>query len=337
MNSPAAVVAILFNADDSHGSAARRRELLSEHAVAGAAREAAADLAAAGFRPRLVPVRGRIEDLLGRLRRLRPAAVVNLCEGFCGQSAGEPRVAGLLELMGVPFTGNPSAALGLCRDKFRVNAVLRAHGLPVPRGWLLTAADPLPVGLPFPVIVKPNAEDASLGIYPRSVVRTPAALRTQVARVTAAYGAPALVEPFLSGREFNAGLIEAPDLRVLPLAEITYRRFPRGQPRLLNYDAKWRPRHPAYRGTVPVCPARLAPALARRLASMACEAFRRLNLRGYARVDIRLDGRGRPLLLDVNPNPDTSRDAGLARMLKAAGMSGPAFWKHQLDLVLTAG
>ncbi len=334
MNARARPVCILFNAWVA--PCGRRRETLSERAVEGAAREAAECLAAEGYPVRLVPVGRRIEPALDRLRRLRPAVVVNLCEGFRGRSDGEAPVAGLLELLGLPFTGSGSAALFRCHDKFQAHAVLRAHGVPGPRAWLIEDPGRLPDGLRFPAIVKPSREDASLGIYPESVVRTAAALRAQAARVRADYGQPALVEDYIAGRELYVALVELPEPRLLPLSEIEFRGFPRGAPRIMSYDAKWRPHHPAYRRTQPVCPARVAPALADHLERLARTAFRVLGVRGYARADFRVDARGRPYVLEVNPNPDTSRDAGLMRMLAAAGLSPGAFWRGQIERALAA-
>ena len=102
----------------------------------------------------------------------------------------------------------------------------------------------------------------------------------------------------------------------------------------MGYEAKWQAAHPTYRGTVPVCPARVSPALERRLTRFALQAYRVLKLRGYARVDFRLDARARPYILEVNPNPDTSREAGLARSLAAEGIAYEDFWRSQVRLAL---
>ena len=332
MNTRSIVVGILYNAFEP--GLGRPKETLSERAVETAARQAGAALQARGYRLQWIPVRDRIEEIVAPLRRRRPAAVVNLCEGFRGRSAYEAQVAGLLELLDIPFTGNSSFALSQCHDKFKTNAILKAGGLPTPPSWLVEDERQLPAAVRFPLIVKPNCEDASIGIYPDSVVRTRPALRKQVAHVLAAYDQPALVESFVNGREINVAMVEDPAPRVLPLAEILFRNYPPGLPRIVGYDAKWRCAHPTYRGTLPVCPAQVAPVLAQRLARYARQAWRILNLRGYARVDFRLDARARPYILEVNPNPDTSRAAGLARSLAAAGVAYEDFWRSQVRLAL---
>ncbi|MBU4212670.1 MAG: ATP-grasp domain-containing protein [Verrucomicrobia bacterium] len=332
MNVRSTRVGILYNAFVPR--LGRPKETLSARALETAARQAGAALAADGYRIQWIPVRDRIEEIVAPIRRRRPAVIVNLCEGFRGHSAYEAQVAGLLELLDIPFTGNSSHALFQCHDKFRTNAILKASALPTPPGWLVEDERQLPAAARFPLIVKPNCEDASIGIYPHSVVRTRMALRKQVARVLAAYDQPALVESFVDGREINAAIVEESEPRVLPLSEILFQHYPAGLPRIVGYDAKWQAAHPTYRGTVPVCPARVSPTLAQRLTRFALQAYRVLKLRGYARVDFRLDARSRAYILDVNPNPDTSREAGLARSLAAEGIAYEDFWRSQVRLAL---
>ncbi len=313
----------------------RRGEQASELAAAQAAAEAAAALAAAGWPTALLPVRSCLADLVARLRRARPGVIVNLCEGFAGRPAWEAQVAGVLELMGIPFTGNPSAALFLGQDKFRSKAVLTAWGLPTPAGRLAPAADAPGGRLRFPLIVKPNAEDGGIGIGRDSVVRDGKLLRRQTARLAQRYRQPALIENYIAGREFNVALVEgARGLRALPVSEIVFRNLPPGRPQIVGYDAKWKPGCAWYRATVPVCPARIPVRLARRLRKLALAAGAALGIRGYARVDFRVDRRGRPFILEVNPNPDPSRAAGLARALAAAGIAYETFWYRQVRQTL---
>jgi D-alanine-D-alanine ligase len=324
-------VLVLYNAAQPR----RRGEAAAERATAAAAAQAAAALKMAGFKTALLPVRDCLTAMLCALRRARPAAVVNLCEGFAGRPDFEAQVAGALELLGIPFTGNPSAALFLCQDKFRAKAVLQRWGLPAPDGWLAAPGCVRPGRLRFPLIVKPNAEDGSIGIGPDAVVRNRAALRRQTARVARLYGPPALVESYIAGREFNAAVVEeAGKLRVLPIAEIEFRNLPASLPRIVGYDAKWKAACAWYRGTAPVCPARIPARLAERLAGLARAACAALRIRGYARVDFRVDRRNRPFILEVNPNPDTARAAGFARALAAAGCGYESFWEQQVRRVL---
>lgn len=326
-------VVVLYNAADPMPG--RRDEQASERASATAATQAAGALAATGFRTALMPVQSRLTDLVDGLRRARTSVVVNLCEGFAGRSAFEAQVAGVLELMGIPFTGNPSTALFLCQDKHRAKAVLKAWGLRSPRGWRAMSADELPGHLQFPLIVKPVAQDASIGINPDSMVHDRAALRRQIARLVKRYGQAALIEDYIDGREFNVPIVEdIAGFRALPVSEIVFRDLPKALPRIVGYDAKWKTTCNWYRQTEPVCPARVSARLAGRLGKLALTACAALRVRGYARVDFRVDLRGRPFILEVNPNPDTSREAGWAQSLAAAGIAYETFWEQQIRWTL---
>ena len=329
-------VGILFNAFDARRQGADP-EAASELAVESAVDQADEALQAAGRRVVRLAATGSVAGLLERIRRAKVDVVVNLCEGFRGDPKLEAQVAGLLELMELRYTGCGSRTLALCQNKYQTNALLAARGMPVPRGWLAGADRDLPGVLPFPLIVKPNAEDASRGIYPESVVRTRGAMRLQIARVVERYGAPALVEEFVDGREFNVAVIQAPETRALPVSEIVFHDFPKDRPRIVDYPAKWDAAHPSYRQTLPVCPARLSDGMAGALKRLALRAFSELGLRGYGRIDFRTDARGRTVIIEVNPNPDTNRDAGFMLALNAAGIPVSDFWLGQIQLALTSG
>ncbi len=330
---PGMKIGVLFNAFDARLQGADK-EAASELAVESAAEQAAQALRAAGRRVALLPAAGGVADLAERILRARANVVVNLCESFRSDPKLEAQAAGLLELMGQPHTGCGSRTLALCQNKYQTNALLAARGLRVPRGWPANALRDLPAALPFPLMVKPNAEDASRGIYPESVVRTRGELRRQLSRVLDRYGAPALVEEFLDGREFNVAVIQDPEARALPVSEIDFRLLPKGLPRIVDFPAKWDESHPSYRQTPAVCPARISRTMAGTRARLALEAFGELGLSGYGRVDFRTDARGRPVIIEVNPNPDTNRGAGFMLALGAAGITASEFWLGQVRLAL---
>lgn len=259
------------------------------------------------------------------LRETAPRAVFNLAEAVRGVPALEPAVPALLELLGIPYTGNGPFTLALCLDKPRTKALLRGYGLPTPPWRVLE--DPHGgslEGLELPLIVKPSAMDASHGIDPDSVVHDEAAARRRAALVIERFGQPALVEQFVDGRELNVSIVDDPPA-VLPASEIDF-RLPPGAPRIVGYEAKWIEGTEAHAGTPVVCPATLEPELEAAVRDLALRAFRAVGARDYARVDLRVDREGRPFILEVNPNPDVSPAAGLARAARAAG------WRYD-DLV----
>ena len=258
-----------------------------------------------------------LDRFMGRLAGVD--MIFNLVESLDGVAADEHRVAALMELTGRPVTGATSETLALCRRKDRVNALLAARGLPVP-DWLLASAGEVPAWDAFPAIVKPAGEDGSVGIDESSVVEDPFELRAAIDRCPG----DAIVQRFVAGRELNVGIVGGV---VLPVAEI---EFSHAQ-RLVTYAAKWEPGSDADLGTRPVCPARIPDALAGRARDVALGAWRAVGGRGYGRVDLRTDGDGSVHILEVNPNPDLSPGAGLARMAAVAGWDFDALVTRILD------
>lgn len=270
-----------------------------------------------GYDPVLVEFNGNPSEWLSELATGRFQLAFNLCEGLDNQAAGEPVAAALVELLGIPLTGASSDMLALCLRKDRANAVLRAHGIPVPE-WILVRPDgPRGRWRRFPAIVKPAGEDGSFGIGADCVVGDRAALETVVARGCQQWGRM-LVQRFVGGREFNLAIVGG---RVLPHAEIDFSRLAPGLPAVVTYAAKWEHGSPADRGTIPRCPARLPARLAARLTQLAQQVWAAVDGTGYGRIDVRVDGRGTTFVTDVNPNPDLGVQAGLARQAAAAGWS----------------
>ena len=276
-----------------------------------------------------LPVGESSARLIEDLSTLRCDAVFNLCEGLGGTGAGEAAVAGLLELCGVAYTGCSAETLSLVRDKARTKWLLAGGGLPTAPFCRVLADEPLPRAAlaalleAGPCIVKPAREDASLGISADSVVTNLPALERQATEVRARYG-DVLIEQFIDGREFNVGVVMLPEPRLLPIAEIEFAENA-GRWKLVTYNAKWAEDSDECLGTPPRCPADVSPELAADLGRVALAATRMTGCRDYARVDVRVNERGEPFVLEVNPNPDISPGAGFPRALAAAGIEYDEF------------
>ena len=256
---------------------------------------------------------------IDRVRRGKFDLAFNLCECIDGIAAYEPAVISVLEVLSVPYTGSSSWTTAFCLRKHVVNALLERSGLPVPRWAVVTPGSTLPT-VGFPAICKPAAEDASVGVEQRSVVRN---MRALAARVDAMHERwnEILVQRFIDGREVNVGIVDG---QVLPVSEIRFDSMPKGMWRIVSYRSKWELGSDEDLGASPVCPAEISAPLAAELKRLALDAWKAVGGEGYGRVDIRIDSQGRPWILEVNANPDIAPDAGLARMACAAGMDYPA-------------
>jgi D-alanine-D-alanine ligase len=270
--------------------------------------------------------------LIDGLRDHRPDVVFNLFEGLADFGDTEAHVAGVLEWLELPFTGCPYQTLCLARRKHLTKHLLAGAGLPTAKFFAVEEGPVEECALGWPVIVKPATQDASVGVDQGSVVTNLDRLNERVAYLLETYGGPVLVEEFISGREFNVGVVETPELRVLPVSEILFvEKDPDYWP-LVTYDAKWKPGTRDYEATPPAYPARVSPRLREKLETLAAQAFRLLGCRDYARVDFRMRG-SKPYILEVNPNPDFSPMAGLSGGLQSAGISHAQF---TIDLVQRA-
>jgi D-alanine-D-alanine ligase len=266
---------------------------------------------------------------IDKIRRARLDLVFNLCESVDGIAALEPPVISVLELLGIPHTGSSSWTTSLTLRKHIVNAALERAGLPVPKFALVRQGSPMPA-VGFPAICKPAAEDASIGIEQRSVVRTTRALNERVTAMLERWD-EVLVQRYVDGREVNVGILGD---AVLPISEIRFDHMPKGMWKIVTYRSKWEEGSDEDLGSVPHCPARLPAGAAAQLRKIAMTAWKIVGGVGYGRVDLRIDERGRPWILEVNANPDISPDAGLARMARVAGIDYGALIRRVCELGL---
>jgi D-alanine-D-alanine ligase len=254
----------------------------------------------------------------------------NLTEYLGGTAEGEERATSLLELVGRPFTGNSSRALSLCRSKIVTRALLAEAGVPVPPGRAIRSPDASLAGLSWPSIIKPSDEDSSRGIEHDSVAENERQARGLIDRLFCRGFGPCLVESFVGGREFGVGLVEeAPGVvRTLPILEVHYQSRAQGNRNFLCYSTKWDEGHALHATSQMTAAAPIADATRARLEAIALDVWRVCGLRGYARVDLRLDDAKQPFVIDVNPNPDIGTDGGLAECAARAGIPYPELLGH---------
>jgi D-alanine-D-alanine ligase len=276
----------------------------------------------AGFKVNVLPVynaRRFINDILN----LKTDLIYNFCEMVELESQEEVFAAGLFELVKVPYTGAPPMTLGLCLDKAKTKIILSHYGIPTAKFDLFNESIDgcKKINLRFPVIVKPVREDASAGINEKSVVYDRKELEERVEYIIKMFKQPALVEEFIDGREVNVAILGNNPPVVLPISEIDFSHLPSHLPKIVSYEAKWIPNTDYYEKTIPICPAPLEPELERKIKDIALSCYKIMGCRDYARVDMRIDKEGNPYVLEVNPNPDLSRNAGFMRSASVYGLT----------------
>ncbi|MHB8898021.1 MAG: D-alanine--D-alanine ligase family protein [Thermoguttaceae bacterium] len=269
-----------------------------------------------------------------------PDRVFYLVESLDGTDCLAHIPAFLLETMGIPYTGAPAASLVLTNHKIRAKRMMALAGLPTPPWWEScrrrgpdgpgnSPGQGLQAGgeaFPARYILKPVEEHASVGMTDECVglFRDEDDLRRSLEKQSDLVGGACFAERYIEGREFNVAILGTPEGPiVLPPAEIDFSAFPPGKPRIVGYDAKWASGSFEFENTprcFPCVPGGADFDLGERLAGLARRCWTVFGLRGYVRVDFRLDGDENPWILEINTNPCLSPDAGYAAALVQGGI-----------------
>ena len=272
---------------------------------------------------------------LTALRSGAPALVFNLVESLEGEGRFIHFAPAVLESLGIPFTGASSTAMLLTSNKLLAKRAMAAAGIRT-APWIEEPDQTSPrIGPSTLCIVKSVWEHASIGIDASSIV--PAAeIAPVMADRRSRFGGTWFAERFIPGREFNISVLDGPKgPQVLPLAEIVFQGYGADEPLIVDYAAKWDPESPKFHGT----PRRfntLDPAspLARQIRDLTLACWHTFELTGYARVDFRIDDKGRPWVLEVNANPCLSSDAGFVAAAAEAGLDPTAVVRRIADAAL---
>lgn len=313
-------IAVIYSPEDLGGEAVSR-------AVVDCATEVHDTLAAMGHRASLVRVDEGIGPFVERLEALQPDAVFNLCEGYRQWSAGESCVAGLLDLLGIPYTGAGALALGIALDKPLAKELFIARQIPTPRFAVYQQPPARLPALRFPLMLKLAGEDASIGITADNVAHDETSALTRLQQLLDQYRTPVLVEEFIDGREFTVALLDGQPLLVEEI-EI------RVEPRIVDFRAKWTAGSAEYAGTLAVFNPAITDDKRDELTTLARRVWDVIGLRDYARVDFRMDADGSIYVLEANPNPDLSAGSGYRRSLEVAQISYGDFITRLLNNAL---
>jgi D-alanine-D-alanine ligase len=290
------------------------------------------------------------------LLRQRPDVIFNLVESLDGDDSLVYLPLGVLDALGVPYTGSSTASLLLTTDKLLAKERMRVARFPTPAwiqcvgnrragGFVSTAEPPIPRSW----IIKGVSDQGSRGMGDDAVLRDVGQedVMCQVLERAARTGRPCFAEEFIEGREFNLALLAgekrgqspfvrstlravpangdcplfSPEPQPLPPAEIEFSAYPPDKPRIVGHRAKWQSdsfeySHTPRRFDFPPEDGPLLDQL-RHLAVLCSALFR---LHGWSRVDFRVDAAGRPWILEVNANPCLSPDAGFAAALQQASI-----------------
>lgn len=266
------------------------------------------------------------ENAFDKLRDLKPDIVFNVAEGFYGISR-EAQIPAILEMLNIPYTGSDPLTLSICLDKGRTKEILTYHKIPTPSFITVNDINEIKnIALRFPLIIKPNAEGSSKGIFSSSFVNNKEELTREAERILNEYHQSALIEEFLPGREFTVAMIgNGNETEVLPIVEILYQDFPENFIPIYSYEAKWILDSKENPLDVFSCPASIDKNLEDQIKETCLRTYSVLRCRDWSRIDIRLDEQGIPNIIEVNPLPgilpDPQDNSCFPKAARTAGMS----------------
>lgn len=261
--------------------------------------------------------------------------VFNYAEGLHGEDR-EAQLPAMLEMLKLPYTGSGPLTQTLALNKAKAKEILAAHQIPtLPFQLMVDATEPLADYLTFPLIVKPVAQGSSAGITNQSVVRNTAQLKRQVRFITATFKQPALVEPFLSSREFSVAMLGNPP-QILPIIESDHTKLPKEYQPLDSLEVKWLFEEEADADNL-ICPARLEPKLKTQIETICRQIWKALGVRDLCRIDVRCDEQNRLYVLEINSQaglipPEISTTSYFPLAARAAGIAYPQL----LQKIITA-
>ena len=258
---------------------------------------------------------GFMEELAD-LSRSRPDFVFNLAESINNKGELLYFVQAVLNMYSIPYTGNPLEAMFITTSKVQTGKLLDNAGIKSPEWFLPSQRDSLENGKQY--IIKPVWEDGSMGINPDSVFTYSKGMDKKLSKFNDSHW---IIQEFIDGREFNISVISGKDgPEVLPPAEMTFVDYPDDMPKIVDFKAKWDHDSFEYKNTVRRFPGKnLDPDLENRLKSSATGCWNVFGLKGYARIDFRIDSGNVPYVIEVNANPCISEDGGFVAATREAG------------------
>lgn len=276
-----------------------------------------------GHEVRVVGVRSDLGVIRDAVEEWKPHIAFNLLEEFDGVAVYDQNVVAYLELLRLPYTGCNPRGLVLARDKGLARQILAYHRIPYPAFMVFPMKKKIRFRshLSFPLIVKSNSQEASLGISQASIVETEDKLRERIAFIHDSVRTDAIVEQYIDGRELYVGVLGNSRLRVLPVWELVFKGMPEDLRRIATARVKWSDKYQKKYGITSSEARDLQNGQASQIQRLAKRVYRALNLSGYARVDMRLDRTGRVYVLEANPNPQIAYGEDFAESAELAGIS----------------
>ncbi|MFA6016591.1 MAG: ATP-grasp domain-containing protein [Patescibacteria group bacterium] len=286
---------------------------------------------------KIIPIEAD-DKAYGKLYRLRKkiGLVFNVAEGMFGKDR-EAQFPAILEMLQIPYTGSSPLTSAIILNKVRTKEILKNYKVPVLDQCVFENNEVKDFDLKFPVIIKPISEGSSAGITRKSVVNNTTDLKKQVAYIIKSFNEPAMVEPFLSGREFSVAMVGNPP-QILPIIEPNHNILPKKYLPFDSLEVKWF--FEEERSDYLLCPAKISDKLKKRIEKICLLSWKALKVYDYCRIDIKCDEKENPFVLEVNSPPgimppEVSTTSYFPLAARKSGMDYESLLKKIINTALT--
>lgn len=260
--------------------------------------------------------------------------VFNVAEGIAGRDR-ELQMPAILEMLQIPYTGSSPLTHAFSLNKAKAKEIFMANGIPTADFQTVDTLDfELKKSLKYPLIVKPVAEGSSMGITNDSVVRNLKDLKNQVKKIINIFHEPALIEPYLEGREFSISMLGNPP-QILPIIESNHKILPKKYLPFDSYEVKWFFEEEGHAGDYLICPAKIDKVLKNKIDKICYKVWEVLDVRDWCRIDIRCDRNENPFVLEINsPAGITPPEVSLSSYFPIAARASGIEYKELLNKII---
>ncbi|HPW34631.1 MAG TPA: ATP-grasp domain-containing protein [Candidatus Paceibacterota bacterium] len=281
----------------------------------------------------LLPINQSIDRITNGVKEVKPDLIFNLVETFRNNDQFDSNVTALIEMLKVPFTGATSGGLFLSNDKHVSKKIFDFHRISYADFFIVRVGQDVavPRGFTYPLFVKPVREDASIGIDDNSVARDYESLVKKVKELHETLGGDVMVEEFIDGREFYVSVLgDDGSAHPLSIVELDFSKWPEGKPKIYSNKAK-NDEHSEEFDKIdfnygPDLEKTLPKDVQKKIGDLAIKVCKALDVRDYARIDMRMDQSGKLYVLEANLNPYLAKGDIIS-------MAGECFGLSYEDLV----
>jgi D-alanine-D-alanine ligase len=274
-----------------------------------------------GYKPTLLPFDLDINKTIMKLKSLKPLAVFNIVETLASKGSLIYFAPAILDTLQIPYTGCGTQAVFQTSNKPLAKKIMLDSGIATP-DWIEPEGLGSQTYKAKTYLIKSSWEHASIGLDENSIIgyTSKAKILKEISRRKEKLGGSCYAEAYIDGREFNVALIsDKSGVKVLPIAEMLFMDYAPDKLKIVDYKAKWDAESFEYNNTIRKFNfQKNDTGLILSLREIALRCWNLFSLRGYARVDFRVDNNGKPLVLEINSNPCLSPDAGFAAALQQA-------------------